>query len=205
MSTLKQNPQINRSRHMLQDALIELLKEKKNHKITVTDIVTRAGLSRTTFYAHFGYIEEIIEQLLEELMAKMISDSFSNVNSVPSSTIGNPYPPSPVQERIAISNLVRHWQNNHSLYRVFEEAGFGKIILTKYKEQHRLFFEEKIKERLSYSPSKEMIDYYLVYISNTQIGILQYWLATNMELPVETLIDYLTVLTSPGQFMKLLK
>ena len=53
--------------------------------------------------------------------------------------------------------------------------------------------------------AEELVDYYLVFISSTQIRILQHWLATNMEMPVETLIDFLTVVTSPGLFMKLFK
>jgi AcrR family transcriptional regulator len=205
MSTIKQNPQIKRTKRLLQDALIELLKEKQYQKITVTDIVTRAGLSRTTFYAHYDYKEELIEQCLEDLLAVIFYDSFSNVQSFPSSPNGNAFPPSPMQERGSISNLVRHWKNNHSLFRTFEEAGLEKIILKIYMEQHQLIFQEKLKERLPFTPNQELIDYYLVFLSSTQVGILQHWLATNMEMPVETLIDFLTVVNSPSLFLKLIR
>jgi AcrR family transcriptional regulator len=194
MSTFKQNPQIKRSKHFLQEAFLELLKEKPYKKITVTDVVKRAELSRTTFYAHYDYMEELIDECLDDLLMNIIDNSFSNVTT---------FPPSPEQERIYISKLVSHWQGNHFLFRSLAEAGLEKIILAKYMEKHRLFFREKVEERLPFSPSKELIDYYLVFISSTQIGILQYWLATDMQMPVEQLVDFLTVVNSPGLFMKL--
>lgn len=199
MSTIIQNPQIKRSKHFLQEAFLELLKEKPYKKITVTDIVTRAELSRTTFYAHYDCREELIDEWLDDLLVNIIYDSFSNVKS---SNV-NSFPPSPEEERISISKLVGHWQNNHALFRTLEEAGLEKIILSKYKKEFRLFFHKIVKERLPISPSKELINYYLVFISSTQIGILQYWLATDMQMPVEALVDFLTVVNSPSLFLKL--
>ena len=42
-----------RSRHLIKQAFGELLNEKPLSKITVTDIVERADISRGTFYAHY--------------------------------------------------------------------------------------------------------------------------------------------------------
>ena len=42
-----------RSRHLIKQAFAELLNEKDISKITVTDIVERASISRGTFYAHY--------------------------------------------------------------------------------------------------------------------------------------------------------
>ena len=42
-----------RSRQMIKKAFAEMLNEKDIAKITVTDIVEKAGISRGTFYAHY--------------------------------------------------------------------------------------------------------------------------------------------------------
>ena len=42
-----------RSRYLIKHAYGELLNEKDPAKITVTDIVERAKISRGTFYAHY--------------------------------------------------------------------------------------------------------------------------------------------------------
>lgn len=58
-----------RSRKMIRQAFFELLKEKNFEKITVTDVVKKADVNRSTFYAHYpdvmGVVEEIQEEILE--------------------------------------------------------------------------------------------------------------------------------------------
>ncbi|MBQ9180461.1 MAG: TetR/AcrR family transcriptional regulator [Firmicutes bacterium] len=60
-----------RSRQLLADALIELMKEKPVAKITVNDIVKQAKVARTTFYAQFEdknqFVEAVIDDKLHEL------------------------------------------------------------------------------------------------------------------------------------------
>ena len=72
-----------RSRRMIRQAFMELLQEKEFSKITVTDIVNRADLNRSTFYAHYpdvrGVIEEIQEELLEHSMAMLNGDNMKNI------------------------------------------------------------------------------------------------------------------------------
>ncbi len=74
-----------RTSRLIQDAYMELLFDNGNKKITVNDIINRAGVSRSTFYAHYQdipaldesvenrivkYIESfIVDTTLEELIA----------------------------------------------------------------------------------------------------------------------------------------
>jgi AcrR family transcriptional regulator len=68
------DPRIRRTRHLLQDALHRLLKEKEFDKISVQDITEAATLNRATFYAHypdkFALLEEFVRvsflRLLEQ-------------------------------------------------------------------------------------------------------------------------------------------
>ena len=63
MSGIKKSEHRNaaRSRRMIKQAFGELLHEKDLHKITVTDIVERANISRGTFYAHYLGIDSMIK------------------------------------------------------------------------------------------------------------------------------------------------
>lgn len=68
-----------RSRQLLSDALIELMKSKPLEKITVNDIVKKANVARTTFYAQFKdkdqFVNEIIQDKLKELR-KIVTPNF---------------------------------------------------------------------------------------------------------------------------------
>ena len=65
-----------RSKKLIKTAFAQLLHEKDVSKITVTDIIERAGVSRGTFYAHFtdvnGLFNRIIDEEFEELTQYML-------------------------------------------------------------------------------------------------------------------------------------
>ena len=59
-----------RSRRMIREAFLELLEEKEFGKITVTDIVKRADLNRSTFYAHYPDVQGVVEEIQDEIINK---------------------------------------------------------------------------------------------------------------------------------------
>lgn len=54
------NPQSERSKRWLEEALLQLMQQKHFSEITVTDITAKAGLSRLTFYRNFDSKEEVL-------------------------------------------------------------------------------------------------------------------------------------------------
>lgn len=54
----------------MQRALFLLMEEQPWSKITITDIVKKAGLSRLTFYRHFASKEETLLTWFDDLFAK---------------------------------------------------------------------------------------------------------------------------------------
>lgn len=61
-----------RSRRMIREAFKELLHEKKFEKITVTDIVNRADLNRSTFYAHYPDVQGLVDEMLDDVVTRSI-------------------------------------------------------------------------------------------------------------------------------------
>lgn len=57
-----------RSRNLIRQAFVELLKEKTFEKITVTDIVKKADINRSTFYAHYPDVMGVVEAIEEEIL-----------------------------------------------------------------------------------------------------------------------------------------
>lgn len=52
-----------RSKNLIKKALAKLLNEKDLSKITVSDIIREADISRGTFYAHFPDVAGVVEQI----------------------------------------------------------------------------------------------------------------------------------------------
>jgi AcrR family transcriptional regulator len=60
------DPRVQRTRQVLQEALIELLSERDFQKITVQDIARRAGVNRATFYTHFVDKQALVNYMVQE-------------------------------------------------------------------------------------------------------------------------------------------
>lgn len=62
-----------RSKQLIKKAFAKLLREKDVSKITVTDIIREAEISRGTFYAHYPDVYGLFEQIENEEMTKLMN------------------------------------------------------------------------------------------------------------------------------------
>lgn len=60
-----------RSRRLIVDALLALLREKRYDRITVQEIIDRADVGRSTFYAQFRNKEDVLESELEHVFGRL--------------------------------------------------------------------------------------------------------------------------------------
>src|SRR5438876_9754476 len=63
----KMDRRVQRTRQLLQDALIAMVIEKGYDATTVQDIIDRANVGRATFYAHFPDKQTLLTSRLEDL------------------------------------------------------------------------------------------------------------------------------------------
>ena len=63
------DPRIARTTHALGSAIIELLRERPLDDITVQQILDRAGVGRTAFYAHYRNKEDVLASSYERLFS----------------------------------------------------------------------------------------------------------------------------------------
>lgn len=62
-----------RSKNFIKKAVVKLMREKELSKITVSDVIREADISRGTFYAHYTDIESVIEQIETEELEKLLA------------------------------------------------------------------------------------------------------------------------------------
>ncbi|MDA8346515.1 MAG: TetR/AcrR family transcriptional regulator [Thermaerobacter sp.] len=68
------DPRVRRTRQLLQDAMMELMRKKSLQSITVQDIARRAAVNRVTFYAHF----EDKYDLMDSIVRTGVHAAFTN-------------------------------------------------------------------------------------------------------------------------------
>lgn len=69
-------------RKRIREALLSLMREKDFDKITVSDIIRRAEVSRTTYYYHYYLQLDVVDELIDELFSK-VSEVFDRAFALP--------------------------------------------------------------------------------------------------------------------------
>ena len=73
---------VQRTRKLLQDALIALVLEKGYEAVTIQDIIDRANVGRSTFYAHFLDKQHLFLSGFEQLRQELAdTNSLSSIQS----------------------------------------------------------------------------------------------------------------------------
>jgi AcrR family transcriptional regulator len=68
------DPRVQRTRQVLQEALLQLLIEHEYEGITVADITEQASVGRTTFYLHYHDKDELLSESTGMLMRSLMID-----------------------------------------------------------------------------------------------------------------------------------
>src|SRR5690348_6733672 len=68
MKTEKQDRRSERTRRLLGEALISLMLERRYADLTVQDILDRANIGRSTFYAHYWDKDDLLASTMEQMI-----------------------------------------------------------------------------------------------------------------------------------------
>lgn len=65
---MKENRKTRYTRMVLQDSLIELMKEKRISKITIKELCDKADINRSTFYAHYTDQYDLLRKIEDDVL-----------------------------------------------------------------------------------------------------------------------------------------
>lgn len=72
MAGVKGNRRTLYTKKVIKDSLIELLKTKEIHQVTVTDICKKADINRGTFYTHYKDAFDLFQSMEDELFEQIL-------------------------------------------------------------------------------------------------------------------------------------
>lgn len=144
------------TRECIESALILLMAEKKYNDITISEIVKRAGVSRTAYYRNYESKEDILNTLLQCLITNVITamEQFSYVT----------------EKEMYWKTLFITIKAHAKHYCVLLKAGFGHIILEEITKQ--MIFGIKVEN------AKERYD--MVFWSGAVYNVLTNWVQEGM-------------------------
>jgi AcrR family transcriptional regulator len=156
---------IDRTRKLLADALIELVLEKGYEAVTVQDIIDRANVGRSTFYAHF----ENKEQLLFSGRGWLTEDLFDESGTA--------------AEQLTLSvNLMAlfgHVVDNQRLAKAMLGKSSGDLVINHIRESLTMQMRRSLKSKPHHF-DEVRANLIAQALSGLLISLLRAWLESDM-------------------------
>ena len=74
MKTNRTDRRIEKTSKATETAYCELLSEKKNDRITITELADRANIDRKTFYLHYNSVDDVIDRHSRATVARIMAE-----------------------------------------------------------------------------------------------------------------------------------
>jgi AcrR family transcriptional regulator len=186
MRNTKADRRSERTRQLLNSALIELMLEQSYDQITVQDIIDRANIGRSTFYAH--YLDK--EDLLVSGFTRVLDELSQHPHELGDG------------ERQALPNLARffqHVQEHHQLYKALVRGGGIDRLFKKSHQYMRQNIEQQLAALISAGrPPAAPLPLVADYLAGTILTMLIWWLDNDMPHTPEQMDALFQQLVRPG-------
>ena len=181
---MRQDRKTRYTRMVLQDSLIELMKEKPIAKITIKELCEKADINRTTFYAHFTDQYHLLRAIEDETLT-WVKEAAGNLIREP-------------EKNAAIKTLERIFQyvvdNSKHLQVLLSEQGdidFQKQLFTAI---YQLCGIDPSAGHSGNGGSKEL---YFIFVVNGSVGLVRHWLKSGLNQSVQDIAKIIYEMAVP--------
>lgn len=185
MKPQKDDRRSRRTRQLLGDALVELMLEKHFESITVQDILNRADVGRSTFYAH--YIDK------ESLLISQIEHVIRELEAYTTEAGGRGHSLLPSLE------LFRHVKAQRRLMQAFVWGRGAEILTQDFHGQVSKIIEQNIYTLVGDSVTFSVpLLVVAKFVASTFLMLLRWWFDEDMQHTPEQMDEMFQKLVMPG-------
>ncbi|MBP7736408.1 MAG: TetR/AcrR family transcriptional regulator [Spirochaetes bacterium] len=162
-----------KSRALILDALLELMKDKAYAEISITELAEEACVARQTIYRNFSGKDEILLHYMDGVFDGYFRDIVDMMHR--KEYIGD-----------MSMSLLRIWKENKKLFLALQGAGLIHKTLERFS-QYALMLQKHLDTR---SGKKSVHHAYAAhFIAGGTYMVLSKWFQDNMKVPVEEMGD----------------
>ncbi len=165
---MKNDPRTRYTRKVIQDAFLEILKEKPVSKITVKEVCDKAEINRGTFYRHYqdcyDLLDKIEEEGLREFEKMLASVQATGMQS-------------------AVEAILHTLQNNSQLIRGLDSSTDGRQFVNRLAGRCALYMEQWLGSipRSAASPANREASF--AFLTGGGGSVIEWWLRSGMKAP----------------------
>lgn len=192
-SGLKMDRRQKRTRQAIFSAFTNLLSEKNYNKISIQEIIDKADIGRTTFYAHFETKDDLLQELCNDLFNHVFSTN-PHIETTHDFSLGRG------NLKEIVTHILYHLRDSRdNIIHLFQ--GESKEIFIAY---FRIYLNEMIVKYIlknfQQTTTKIPEDFLKNHISGAFVNMIEWWINRNLKETPEQLCDYF--LTVIKEFIK---
>jgi AcrR family transcriptional regulator len=186
MPNLKNDRRSQRTQRTIHEALMSLLQEKRYDAITVQDIIDRADVGRSTFYAHYQDKEDLMSSLLVHLM-----DVLSQMPGRAAATN--------LERLIPARDIFEHVQQNLDLFKGMVRGRGLELFFEKGQDYWSEKIAAALQEELPAGQTPAVpIPVTAHFVAGSFVTILRWWLDNKMPYSPQEMDQIVQRLLMPG-------
>jgi AcrR family transcriptional regulator len=178
---------VRRTRRNLHAALIALINERGYDRITVQDILDRADIGRSTFYAHFRDKDALLLASFDDLRDGLRHDVDA---MTPGELPDDPAQPSAV--------LFRHAYRHRDMYRALCGRAGESVVTTHLHAMIGQLLRAHLEPHLTASSVPLPADLVSEFYTSALVGVLLWWVRAGFPIPPDEMARAYGRLSTPG-------
>lgn len=161
---MNEDRRVQRTRELLQNALLELLQTREYDVITIGDITDRANVGRTTFYLHYESKEALYRQAHQAEVSRIAGAPLTRAEY---------FADAPPDRMVAF--YAYHWATRDRLRLIY----FGKdaeVIHRQLRDHSASQIAERLRSAFASDAFALPLDLIAHTLAITEIGLMMWWI-----------------------------
>jgi AcrR family transcriptional regulator len=189
LSAVKTDRRVRRTRELLRRALFSLIQEQGYDRITVQDLLDRADIGRSTFYAHYRDKDDLLQSAFEDIRSALAAEQEAAEQAARAT--------SELLQPLLV--VFRHVEGHRHLWQPLAGKG-GAEVATRILRDH---VTELVREHLSsqfpgLGRNQPQLEAAVQFVTSACMGLVLWWLDNEVPYSAEELYAIFRRLTTQG-------
>lgn len=191
MAEKELDKRVERSRRLLIDSLLELMKERPYKKISVAHIAEHSGVARPTFYLHFHSKDDLLVAYIDEMFETFYDEVDEYLTQRQDA------------DPVIASIMFHQWSDNSEFARLMVQPDIESLMLNQFKD-----YVARVVERFMTAHNLEskigLVPYVVDFLAGASFLVIMRWVREDFPESPEVMGELYASLVRPGLLQVLL-
>lgn len=177
----------------INEAFLQLIKEKNYNSITVSSIAENAFISRATFYKYYKNKDEILSSILNQMLAEFKNLQKENKGIFYHIDMSNR---EAIKQKLFPGTLKRVSYLYEKRYLLMLNSKMPVDFIKVFREVYYIHFSTALADFYHEKIDKETLEYYSLYLTNGVTSIIENWFYSRFKDTTEVISNKILNLLS---------